>query len=77
MIDATAAGRLLAGYRGAAERDREAVVAALIATSELAAELSDVIESIDVNPLAALERGCVALDCLVVLRPRSAELDRE
>jgi acetyltransferase len=69
MIDSTTAGRLLHGYRGSPARDRTAVVDALVAVSQLAAGLGERLESIDVNPLAALPAGCgaVALDGLVVL----------
>ncbi len=73
MIDATMAGKLLAGYRGGAPLDREAVIAALVALSQLAARLGDRLESIDVNPFVALPagRGAAALDGLVVLRAAS------
>jgi biotin carboxylase len=70
MVEATMAGKLLAGYRGGAALDKEAVIKALVALSELAARLGDRLESIDVNPFVALPegQGAVALDGLVVLR---------
>lgn len=69
LIDATRAGRLLEGYRGAGPFDREAVVDALVAVSSLAFRAGDVIETLDVNPLLALPRGqgALALDALVVI----------
>jgi acyl-CoA synthetase (NDP forming) len=57
---------LLAGYRGRAPIDLEAVVAAAIKLAALAADLGDLLESVDVNPLIALPEGCLAVDALVV-----------
>jgi len=70
MIERTAAGRLLQGYRGASPADRESVVAALLALGRLAGDLGERVESIDVNPFVALPagQGALALDALVVLR---------
>jgi acyl-CoA synthetase (NDP forming) len=70
MIAQTRAGRLLDGYRGGGPLDSEAVVAALVGLGNLAQDLKDVVESVDINPFAALPRGQggLALDALVVLR---------
>jgi acetyltransferase len=70
MIERTAAGKLLKGYRGAPACDEAGVLAALLALGRLAHDLGDRIESIDINPLVALPAGdgAVALDALVVLR---------
>jgi len=72
MIARTRAGRLMEGYRGSAPLDSEAVVTALVGLGHLAADLEEVIESIDINPFVALPRGQggLALDALVVLRRR-------
>jgi acetyltransferase len=70
LIDRTQAGRLIEGYRGSAPRDRDAVINALIGLGRLAADLSDVIEAVDINPFVALPQGGMALDALVVLRRR-------
>jgi acetyltransferase len=69
MVRATRAGRLLEGFRGRAPGDLDALCDALTNLGRLAHELGDVIESIDINPLSVQERGAVALDALVVLRP--------
>ncbi len=73
MIASTRVSPLLDGYRGGAALDRDAVIAALVALSQLAARLGDRLESIDVNPLVALPpgKGAVALDGLVVLRAQT------
>jgi hypothetical protein len=68
LIGRTQAGRLLRGYRGSAPRDVEAVAQALMALGRIAGDLGDVIESVDINPFAALPVGGIALDALVVLR---------
>jgi succinyl-CoA synthetase beta subunit len=69
MIAATRAGKLLQGFRGRPAGDIGALCAALVNLGRLARELGDVIESVDINPLLVHERGAVALDGLVVLRP--------
>jgi acetyltransferase len=60
--------RLLDGYRGAPAADVEAVVDALLALGRLAAELGDVVQSVDINPFVALPQGGLALDALIVLQ---------
>lgn len=68
LIERTQAGRLIRGYRGSAPRDGDAVANALIGLGQLAVDLGDVIESVDINPFVALPQGGVALDALIVLR---------
>jgi succinyl-CoA synthetase beta subunit len=70
MIERTAAGKLLEGYRGTPASDKGSVLAALVALGRLAHDLGDQVESIDINPVVALPdgQGAVALDALVVLR---------
>jgi hypothetical protein len=71
LINATRAGKILAGYRGAKPGDRDALCRALVALGALARELGDIVESIDVNPFVVRPegQGAYALDALVVLRP--------
>jgi hypothetical protein len=70
-IALTRASQLLAGYRGSPVCDVDGLAEALVSIGRLACELGDVVEAIDVNPIAvrAKGRGVVALDALVVLRP--------
>jgi acyl-CoA synthetase (NDP forming) len=72
LIARTRAGQLMSGCRGSGPLDLEAVVAALVGLGQLAADLGDVVESVDINPFVALPRGQggLALDALVVLRRR-------
>ena len=62
--------KLLAGYRGAPAYDTDAIVDALVALGRLAADLGDVVQSVDINPFVALPRGGMALDALIVLQRR-------
>ncbi len=69
MINETRAGRLIDGYRGDGPYDRDAVIEALVAVGQMAADNSETIESLDINPFVALSHGegAVALDALAVL----------
>jgi hypothetical protein len=68
MIGRTHAARLLAGYRGVARLDVDALVDALVALGRIAVDLADVVQSIDINPFVVLPRGGLALDALFVAR---------
>ncbi len=68
LLGRLAARRLLDGVRGAPPADLEAVAAAVVALSDLAVELGDDIEALDVNPLRCGPDGALALDALVVAR---------
>jgi acyl-CoA synthetase (NDP forming) len=68
MLGSLRGSKLLQGYRGAPARDIEAVVDALVALGQLALDLEDVVESVDINPFVALPQGGLALDALIVLR---------
>jgi acyl-CoA synthetase (NDP forming) len=61
---------LLTGHRGSPPLDVEALVAAIVTVSQLAHELGDQLEALDVNPLIVSPHGATAVDALVV--PRSA-----
>ncbi|MFT4038769.1 MAG: acetate--CoA ligase family protein [Thermomicrobiales bacterium] len=80
-VDAALAGRMLArlpgvrllnGGRGRRAVDRAAVIAAIVAFSEMALALGDEVAEIDINPLLAGPDGVVAVDALIV--PRNAAL---
>jgi len=72
IVARTRTGTLLDGYRRGGALDRDAVVAALVGLGNLALDLDEVIESVDINPFVALPRGQggLALDALVILRRR-------
>lgn len=69
-IDALAARPLLDGARGAPSADVEALIDALVRLSWLAADMDGLIAEADVNPILVRAEGAVALDALVVARPR-------
>jgi hypothetical protein len=48
---------LLDGYRGCAPADVDALVAAIVAFSEMVAQLGERLVEAEINPLFVLERG--------------------
>jgi putative YhdH/YhfP family quinone oxidoreductase len=72
MIDKLAIAPILDGIRGRPAADKQAVANALVALSNLAADVGDLIAELDVNPLAVTSEGCLALDALVI--PNAAQL---
>ncbi len=73
MLDGLRGRAILDGVRGQPAADVEALVEALARFSELVADLGELVEEIDVNPLVVLPagQGVRALDCLIV--PARAE----
>jgi acyl-CoA synthetase (NDP forming) len=68
MIAEVRGSRLLRGVRGESPDDVEAVIDALLALSLLMVDHPE-IQEIDVNPLAVLKRGVLALDARIVVKP--------
>jgi acyl-CoA synthetase (NDP forming) len=60
--------KLLAGYRGGAAVDLDALAETVARISEFAADCADRIEELDVNPLRCDGRRIVAVDALIVTR---------
>jgi acyl-CoA synthetase (NDP forming) len=77
LLDRLQVRRLLDGVRGMPPADTEAAARAVVALSRLAIDLADVIEAVDVNPVIAGPRGCVAVDGLVVPRPAKGFTDHQ
>jgi hypothetical protein len=59
---------LLEGVRGRPKVKRAAIVKAILGLSQLAVEIGDAVEQIDVNPLIAGPSGAWAADALVIPR---------
>ncbi len=60
---------LLAGYRNRPAADIDALVDAISAIANLAQALGSRLGELDINPLMAMPRGCVAVDALIRLCP--------
>ena len=58
--------KLLAGARGARPADHRAIVQAISALSDLACDLGEELEALDVNPLICSPSGAVAVDALAI-----------
>jgi acetate---CoA ligase (ADP-forming) len=70
LLDGLQVRRLLDGVRGAPSADIDSVARVVVRLSELALDLGDALEALDLNPLIAAPQGCMAVDALVVPRPR-------
>ncbi len=70
MIDEIRGRAVLDGARGAPPADLDALANAISRLSIFAAENSDTIQTIDINPFLALPKGAVAVDALII--PSSA-----
>lgn len=67
LIARTRISKLLAGYRDTPPAQMEAVEAALIGLSDLAADHAEIV-AVDINPLLADKDGVVALDARIEVR---------
>ena len=69
LIGTTRIATLLKGYRGSAPHDLEALASALVAVAQLADDLGEALQSIDVNPIVSRAgHRPVALDAVVILK---------
>jgi acyl-CoA synthetase (NDP forming) len=70
MIDRTALGELLAGFRGRRPADRAALVDLIVGVSAFGERYGARLDALDLNPVAVLGDGCGAriLDALAVAR---------
>ena len=70
MIEEVKGSRLMMGFRGQPKGDISALVDTVLKVSDLAINLSDRVQEIDINPLAVLPQGegVKALDALVTIK---------
>jgi acyl-CoA synthetase (NDP forming) len=69
MIDSVKGKALLAGARGQAPIDRNALADALVALSDFAVAHADAVDSVDINPFIALPSGGYAVDAFIHRKP--------
>ena len=70
MINEIRSRAVLDGVRGAEASDIDTLARALSRLSVFAAENAQTIQSVDVNPFVVFPNGAVALDALIVSKPR-------
>ncbi len=68
LIDRLKIRPLLEGVRGATPSDVDALTRAVSRLSVLAADLGDLLDALDVNPVIVSPEGCVAVDALAISR---------
>jgi acetyltransferase len=68
MLTSLKGHALLTGFRGKPGVDIDALIDTICRLSELAHDLRDVIDQIDVNPVIASDYGVMAADALIVCR---------
>jgi len=66
MLDEVQGAALLHGARGRPKADRNALVDVIMKVQRMAMDLHGELAELDINPLAALPKGAVALDALAV-----------
>jgi len=69
MIGELRGREFLEGRRGSPARDVDALAQTLVRLSDMALEWSDVVESIDINPLFVMRNGVTVGDCLTLPVP--------
>lgn len=74
LVDRLRVRPLLDGVRGAPPSDVDALTRAIVALSWLAADLGDLVDAIDVNPVICGPDGVVAVDALVLPRGRGPQV---
>jgi acyl-CoA synthetase (NDP forming) len=65
LLDGLRISPLLAGWRGQPPVDIDALARVLVAFSQMAVEIGDVLDAVEANPVIASSRGVVAVDALV------------
>ena len=72
LMDETQVYKLLQGYRNTPAADMDAIALTLVKISQLLAELPEVV-GLDINPLLADEKGVLALDARILVRPTTVK----
>ena len=70
MLDGLRIRPMLDGWRGAPAVDVDALADVIVAFSQIAVELGDVVDAVEANPVIASPHGVVAVDALVQVQNR-------
>jgi acetate---CoA ligase (ADP-forming) len=70
LVDRLRSRALLNGIRGTPAADVASLSTAIARLSVVAADLGELIDALDVNPMIVSPHGCVAVDALVIPAPR-------
>jgi len=73
MLGSLRIAKLLAGWRGAAPVDIDALADVIVGFSQLATELGDVVDAVEANPVICSKSGAIAVDALVLPRGQKIE----
>ena len=73
MLGSLRIAKLLDGWRGEPPADINALVDVVVGFSQLAAELGDVLDAVEANPVIASPTGAIAVDALVIARDQKIE----
>jgi acetate---CoA ligase (ADP-forming) len=68
LLDQLRMRPLLSGWRGGAAADIEALIDVIVAFSEIAVELGDVLDAAETNPVIVSPCGAIAVDALMLAR---------
>lgn len=66
LLDGLRIRPLLDGWRGAPAVDVDALIDVVVAFSQMAVEIGDVVDAVEANPVIASPHGVVAVDALVI-----------
>jgi acyl-CoA synthetase (NDP forming) len=66
LLDGLRIRPLLAGWRGQPPVDIDALAQVIVAFSQMAVEIGDVVDAVEANPVIATPRGVVAVDALLI-----------
>ena len=78
MLNELTAHKLLTGYRGSESVNMDKLIEFIVRFSELVMELmdsSDVVESVDLNPVMCNEKHCIAVDARIILKEHEHSSD--
>lgn len=66
LLDGLRIRQLLAGWRGQPAVDIDALVQVIVAFSQMATEIGDVVDAVEANPVIVSPHGVVAVDALLI-----------